>query len=74
MGRTTCCPCCCSRNGAHLGPKGEAVPLDIAPLFETGEDVERAPKIMERLLGDKLYREHLRGARRPPDRHARLLR
>ncbi len=44
----------------HLGPKGEAVPLDIAPLFETGEDVERAPKIMERLLNDKLYREHLR--------------
>jgi phosphoenolpyruvate carboxylase len=44
----------------HLGPKAEAVPLDIAPLFETGEDVERAPKIMERLLGDKLYREHLR--------------
>ena len=44
----------------HLGPKGEAVPLDIAPLFETGEDVERAPKIIERLLNDKLYREHLR--------------
>ncbi len=44
----------------HLGSKGEAVPLDIAPLFETGEDVERAPKIMERLLSDKLYREHLR--------------
>ena len=44
----------------HLGPKSEAVPLDIAPLFETGEDVERAPKIMERLLKDKLYREHLR--------------
>ncbi|HJR70041.1 MAG TPA: phosphoenolpyruvate carboxylase, partial [Gammaproteobacteria bacterium] len=44
----------------HLGPKGEAVPIDIAPLFETGEDVERAPKIMERLLADKLYREHLR--------------
>jgi len=44
----------------HLGPKREAVPIDIAPLFETGEDVERAPKIMERLLADKLYREHLR--------------
>jgi phosphoenolpyruvate carboxylase len=43
-----------------LGPKGEAVPLDVAPLFETGEDIERAPKIMERLLADKLYREHLR--------------
>ncbi|HET7609373.1 MAG TPA: phosphoenolpyruvate carboxylase, partial [Gammaproteobacteria bacterium] len=44
----------------HLGSKGESVPLDIAPMFETGEDVERAPKIMERLLSDKLYREHLR--------------
>ena len=44
----------------HLGPKGEAVPLDVAPLFETGEDVERAPKIMERLLADMVYREHLR--------------
>jgi phosphoenolpyruvate carboxylase len=44
----------------HLGSKGESVPLDIAPMFETGEDVERAPKIMERLLNDKLYREHLR--------------
>ena len=44
----------------HLGSKGQAVPLDIAPLFETGEDVERAPKIMDKLLGDKVYREHLR--------------
>jgi phosphoenolpyruvate carboxylase len=44
----------------HLGPKGHAVPLDIAPLFETGEDVERAPKIMDKLLADKVYREHLR--------------
>jgi phosphoenolpyruvate carboxylase len=44
----------------HLGSKGEPVPLDIAPLFETGEDVERAPKVMERLLRDKLYRKHLR--------------
>jgi phosphoenolpyruvate carboxylase len=44
----------------HLGSKGASVPLDIAPLFETGEDVERAPKIMERLLSDKLYRDHLR--------------
>jgi len=43
-----------------LGPKGQPVPLDIAPLFETGEDVERAPKIMEKLLADPLYREHLR--------------
>jgi phosphoenolpyruvate carboxylase len=45
----------------HLGPKGEAVPLDIAPLFETVEDLERAPQIMEQLLADERYREHLRG-------------
>ena len=44
----------------HLGSKGQAVPIDVAPLFETGEDVERAPKIMDKLLGDKVYREHLR--------------
>jgi phosphoenolpyruvate carboxylase len=44
----------------HLGPKGSSVPLDVAPLFETGEDVERAPKIMDRLLTDERYREHLR--------------
>lgn len=44
----------------NLGPKGESVPLDIAPLFETGEDVERAPKIMDNLLADQRYREHLR--------------
>ena len=45
----------------HLGPKGEAVPLDIAPLFETVEDLERAPEIMEQLLADERYRDHLRG-------------
>jgi phosphoenolpyruvate carboxylase len=45
----------------HLGPKGAAVPLDIAPLFETVEDVERAPEIMEKLLADERYRVHLQG-------------
>ena len=45
----------------HLGSKGAAVPLDIAPLFETVEDVERAPEIMDKLLADPRYREHLRG-------------
>jgi len=44
----------------NLGPKGDSVPLDIAPLFETGEDVERAPKIMDKLLADQRYRAHLR--------------
>ena len=45
----------------HLGQKGHAVPLDIAPLFETVEDVERAPEIVDALLANELYREHLRG-------------
>ncbi|MGE4658677.1 MAG: phosphoenolpyruvate carboxylase, partial [Gammaproteobacteria bacterium] len=43
-----------------LGPKGGAVPLDITPLFETVEDLENASKIMERLLGDGTYKEHLK--------------
>ncbi len=43
----------------HLGPKGAAIPLDIVPLFETREDLERAPAIMERLLRDERYRSHL---------------
>ena len=45
----------------HLGTKGAAVRIDIAPLFETVEDVERAPEIMDKLLADPRYREHLRG-------------
>jgi phosphoenolpyruvate carboxylase len=44
----------------HLGVKGDSAPLDVAPLFETGEDVERAPRIMDKLLSDPRYREHLR--------------
>src|SRR5690606_21579044 len=44
----------------HLGPKGAAVPLDVAPLFETTEDVRQAPAIVDRLLSDVRYREHLR--------------
>jgi phosphoenolpyruvate carboxylase len=44
----------------HLGSKGDSAPLDVAPLFETGEDVERAPRIMDKLLSDPRYRDHLR--------------
>src|SRR5690606_15482187 len=43
-----------------LGPKGGAVPLDIAPLFETVEDLENADRIMARLVADEHYRKHLR--------------
>lgn len=44
----------------HLGPKVGAVPLDIAPLFETADELARASEIMESLLRDDVYREHLR--------------
>lgn len=44
----------------HLGPKTQAVPLDIAPLFETSQELSQAAKAMQRLLDDKDYREHLR--------------
>ena len=43
-----------------LGPKGSAVPLDIAPLFETVDDLENADRIMARLVADEHYRNHLR--------------
>ncbi|HEX6995773.1 MAG TPA: phosphoenolpyruvate carboxylase [Gammaproteobacteria bacterium] len=43
-----------------LGPKGGAVPLDIAPLFETVEDLDNADGIMARLVADEHYRAHLR--------------
>ncbi|MFL2546416.1 MAG: phosphoenolpyruvate carboxylase [Candidatus Rariloculaceae bacterium] len=42
-----------------LGPKGAPVPLDVVPLFETVEDLGNAASIMEGLLGDNSYREHL---------------
>jgi phosphoenolpyruvate carboxylase len=34
--------------------------LDVVPLFETVDDLHRAPEIMERLFGLPTYREHVR--------------
>ena len=45
-----------------LAGTGRQVPLDVAPLFETVADLERAPSVLEDLLGDGYYRAHL-GAR-----------
>lgn len=36
------------------------VPLDIAPLFETVDDLKNAPKTLRALLDDPIYRAHLR--------------
>ncbi|HET6807253.1 MAG TPA: phosphoenolpyruvate carboxylase [Frateuria sp.] len=41
-------------------PAGTAVPLDIAPLFETVDDLQRAPATLRALLDDPVYRAHLR--------------
>jgi phosphoenolpyruvate carboxylase len=49
---------------AGLGVSGE-LPLDVAPLFETVADLERAPEVLERLISDPIVRPHLsrRGGR-----------
>jgi phosphoenolpyruvate carboxylase len=41
-----------------LGVDGE-VPLDVAPLFETGDDLAAAPQVLATLLADDVYRRHL---------------
>ena len=35
------------------------VPLDVAPLFETVDDLEAAPEVLGRLAGDPVYARHL---------------
>ena len=36
------------------------VPLDVAPLLETVDDLHRGPAILRELLGTELYRDHLK--------------
>ncbi len=43
-----------------LATKGGKIPLDIAPLFETVDDLQNGTAIMQTLLADDIYREHLR--------------
>jgi phosphoenolpyruvate carboxylase len=38
----------------------EGVPLDIAPLFETVDDLKNAPGTLQALMDDPLYRKHLK--------------
>src|SRR3546814_2146195 len=40
--------------------EGDAVPLDVAPLFETVADLEAAPSVMRALFDYPVYRAHLR--------------
>jgi phosphoenolpyruvate carboxylase len=43
----------------ELHDKGGEVPMDIAPLLETVDDLHRGPEILNALLSTELYREHL---------------
>ena len=42
-----------------LVARGEDVSLDVAPLFETVDDLEQAPRTLAALLDDPLWRAHL---------------
>ena len=48
-----------ARQGGCVERDG-SVPLDVAPLFETVDDLEAAPAVMRELLDDASYRAHLR--------------
>ncbi len=53
-----------ARAGGCVGPDG-GVPLDVAPLFETVDDLEVGPEVLRALAGDPTYAAHLaaRGGR-----------
>jgi phosphoenolpyruvate carboxylase len=42
------------------GDESSHVPLDIAPLFETVDDLKNAPDTLRALIDDPVYRAHLR--------------
>ena len=44
---------------AGLADANGVVPLDIAPLLETVDDLERGPAIVAELLDDRVYKAHL---------------
>jgi len=47
-----------ARRGGLVDDNG-AVPLDIAPLFETVDDLRHGPDTLRDLLADPVYRQHL---------------
>jgi phosphoenolpyruvate carboxylase len=49
---------------AGLADAAGVVPLDIAPLLETVDDLERGPEIVAELLDDRVYRAHLESRER----------
>ncbi len=47
-----------ARHGGLIDRRGD-VPLDIAPLFETVDDLRAGPETLKSLLADPVYRAHL---------------
>ena len=47
-------------NWSELHNRRGEVPLDIAPLLETVDDLQQGPRILETLLSNPLYRAHLK--------------
>jgi phosphoenolpyruvate carboxylase len=47
-----------ARMGGHVDRSG-VVPLDVAPLFETVDDLAAAPDVVAALLDDPVYRAHV---------------
>ena len=54
-----------ARYGGLVADAGGCVPLDVAPLFETVDDLANAPATLRALFDDPVYRAHLeqRGGR-----------
>jgi phosphoenolpyruvate carboxylase len=48
-----------ARMSGHVDSQGR-VPLDVAPLFETVDDLAAAPAVVAALLDDPLYRAHVK--------------
>ena len=46
-------------NWSELHNRRDEVPLDVAPLLETVDDLDNGPNILNDLLADRLYRAHL---------------
>ena len=44
---------------ANLVDDDDAVPLDVAPLFETVDDLERGPAVLDVLAAEPVYAKHL---------------
>ncbi|MCH1927820.1 phosphoenolpyruvate carboxylase, partial [Shewanella sp. C31] len=47
--------------GVGLYRPGRPLPFDVVPLFETLEDLRRAPEVLRRLLKNPVFLAHARG-------------